>query len=78
MEFKIVPFMAQLKSGGNSGTVASQMQSVIDTNVAQGWEYMQVDSVQTFVEGNKGCFGIGATPGVSTVFNVMVFKKSSV
>jgi hypothetical protein len=75
MEFKIVPFMAQLKSGDHAGTVASQMQSVIDTQKAQGWEYQHVDSVQTFVEGSKGCFGYGAQHGINTVFNVMVFKK---
>ncbi|HLX52522.1 MAG TPA: hypothetical protein VKR58_01180 [Aquella sp.] len=75
MEYKVVPFMAQLKSDDNASAVASQMQSVIDSYVKQGWEYQQIDSVQTYVAGTKGCFGFGAKPGYSTINNVMIFKK---
>lgn len=75
MEFKIVPFTARISSGDTTAAVASQMQSIINSNLSEGWEYMRMDSVQTNVAGTNGCFGLGAQPGFSTVFNVLVFKK---
>lgn len=75
MEFKIVPFTARISPGDTSAAVASQMQSIINSNLSEGWEYMRMDSVQTNVAGSSGCFGLGAQPGFSTVFNVLVFKK---
>lgn len=75
MEFKIVPFTAQISKDDTSSTVATQMQSIIDSNVSQGWEYLRMDSVQTNVAGTSGCFGFGAQPGFTTTFNVLVFRK---
>lgn len=75
MEFKIVPFTAQITKNDSSTSVATQMQSIIDSNVSQGWEYIRMDSVQTNVAGTSGCFGLGAQPGFSTTFNVLVFRK---
>ena len=75
MQFKIVPFTAQITKDDTSATVATQMQSIIDSTVSQGWEYLRMDSVQTNVAGSSGCFGIGAQPGFTTTFNVLVFRK---
>lgn len=75
MQFKIVPFTAQITKDDTSATVATQMQSIIDSTVSQGWEYLRMDSVQTNVAGSNGCFGIGAQPGFTTTFNVLVFRK---
>jgi hypothetical protein len=75
-EFKIVPFMAQIGRGTSISVVATQMQTLIDTHVREGWEYMHMDSVQTSVAGSEGCFGIGAQPGFITTYNVMVFRKA--
>lgn len=75
MECKIVPFTAGISTGDTSAAVASQMQSIIAAHSAEGWEYMRMDSVQTNVAGTNGCFGFGAEPGFSTVFNVLVCKK---
>lgn len=74
-DYKIVPFMAQISRGTSISEVANQMQSLIDKNGNEGWEYMHMDSVQTSVAGSEGCFGIGAQPGFITTYNVMVFKK---
>jgi hypothetical protein len=75
MEFKVVPFTAQITRNDTSTTVAQQMQTMIDSNLSQGWEYIRMDSVQTSIAADKGCFGSGAAPGYVTTFNVLVFKK---
>jgi hypothetical protein len=73
--YKVVPFTAQITRNDTTSTVASQMQIIIDDHVADGWEYLQTDSVPTSVAGTNGCFGLGAQPAFSTTYNVMVFKK---
>jgi len=75
MEFKVVPFMAQITRNETSSTVAKQMQTMIDDNVNQGWEYIRMDSVATAIAGDEGCFGIGAKPAFVTTYNVLVFRK---
>lgn len=75
MEYKVVPFTAQITRNDTTGAVAAQMQKIIDSYINDGWEYMQTDSVQTSIAATNGCFGIGAQPGVTTSYNVMVFKK---
>lgn len=75
MKYKIVPFTAQLKSGDTSAVVAEQMQTLIDLNIANGWEYQRMDTVQTIVAGTSGCFGFGAQPPVSTTYTVLVFRR---
>jgi len=75
MEFKVVPFTAQITRNDTTTTVAKQMQTIIDSNVSEGWEYLRMDSVQTSIAADSGCFGIGAKPGFVTTFNVLVFRK---
>ena len=75
MEYKVVPFTAQITRKDTSVTVGKQMQEIIDTNVNEGWEYLRMDSVQTHITAEQGCFGFGAQPGYMTSFNVLIFKK---
>jgi hypothetical protein len=75
MDIKIVPFTAQISRDSNAASVANQIQSVVDDYKNQGWEYMRMESVQTWVAATSGCFGIGAQPGYNTIFNVLVFRK---
>ena len=75
MEYKVVPFMAQIAQHETTSTVANQLQSLINTHLAQGWEYMRLESVETQIGPSKGCFGFGATPGYVTTFKMAVFKK---
>jgi hypothetical protein len=76
MQFKVVPFTAHMVRNDTSSTVASQMQTIIDDYVLQGWEYIRMDSVQTFIAADEGCFGFGAKPGFYTTYNVLVFKNN--
>lgn len=77
MQFKIVPFTANISQKDNAGTVASQMQSIIDKHAGDGWEYIRMDTVETSVQPDNGCFGLGGKPGFTTHFNVLVFKKAA-
>lgn len=75
MTYKVVPFIAQITRNDTTATVAVQMQQIIESYTNEGWEYMHTDSVQTSIAATNGCFGVGAQPGVSTTYNVMVFRK---
>jgi len=76
MEYKVIPFVALLNSkNGNSEHVAEQLESTIKSYTAQGWTYMGLESVTTFVQPDAGCFGLGAKPGYTTSNQMVVFKK---
>ena len=59
-----------------SAVVAQQMQTIIDTTVAEGWEYQRMDTVETTIVGTNGCFGMGAQPAIITSYSVLVFKRA--
>ena len=75
MRVKVIPFTAVINRDDTSQVVATQMQSIIDSTIQDGWEYSHMDSVQTSVAATTGCFGIGAQPAFITTFNVLIFKK---
>ena len=75
MEFKAVPFTAKIKQTDSTETVANQMQELINSYVAQGWEYQRLENVETHVLPDAGCFGLGGKPGFTTSYKVMIFKK---
>lgn len=75
MPYKVIPFTANITRADNSGTAAKQVQTIIDAHATGGWKFQSLGSVETFVEGNKGCFGVGAQPGTTTSFQVLVFSK---
>lgn len=76
MEYKVVSFVASIDpKKGNSTDVANQLQSLIQTHVKSGWEYVGLESVTTFVQPNAGCFGFGAQSGYTTTNQMVVFKK---
>jgi hypothetical protein len=81
MQYKVVPFIARISNAGGASDAAAQLDALIATEVANGWEYVQLEQVHTAVAGipgNNGCFGFGAvapTPGYQTTYSVAVFKK---
>jgi hypothetical protein len=75
MSFKVVPFTAQISRNDSATTVANQLQTIIDHQGSQGWDYVRMDSVETSVAPTTGCFGLGAQPGFTTTFRVLVFKQ---
>jgi len=75
MEIKVVPFNATIGQSGTTADIAMQLQLLVDQYSQEGWEYMRLESVETFVAPSSGCFGIGAQPGYNKVFNMAIFKK---
>jgi hypothetical protein len=55
--YHVVPFLAQVNSrdSRSADRIAAQLQSVIDTNVTEGWEFYRIDQVQVSVK--RGCLG---------------------
>ena len=75
MSYKAIPFQVKVGSKGTDGDVANQVQSVIDQNTNDGWEFVSCGNIDTAVAGSNGCFGIGATAATSTSVMVLIFKK---
>lgn len=76
MEYKVVPFVASIDpKKGTSEHVAEQLDSLIKTFTDQGWKYIRLESVTTFVQPDAGCFGFGAKPGFTTTRQMVVFEK---
>lgn len=75
MNYKVVPFVAQVTQKDTTSSVANQLEALINQFAADGWEYVSLENVETQVAPTGGCFGIGAKPGYSTFFKMVVFRK---
>lgn len=75
MEYLVVPFTASTARGAGADAVATQLQGLIDAKGADGWRYVRLESVSTFVSGTSGCFGLGAQPGYMSTNQVAVFQR---
>ena len=77
-EYKVVPFMGQVKRGfrnmGTAGEVSRQLQAVIDEHARQGWDFYSVEKINIAV--SPGCFA--SLFGTSTAlldFDQIVFRR---
>lgn len=76
MEYKVVPFTATLNQQKESGnTVAEQLETLITKYTTDGWEYIRLESVSTFIQPDDGCFGIGAKPGYIASYQMVIFSR---
>ena len=78
MKYKAIPFVGSLDQNKklSSQHVAEQLEEIITKYSADGWEYVRLESVSTWVAPDNGCFGIiGTKPGYSTSRQVIVFKR---
>lgn len=76
MEYKVVPFVASIDSReGTSNHVASQLEQIINKHASEGWNYVRLEGVTTFVNPENGCFGFGSKPGYTTTRQMIVFSK---
>lgn len=77
MEYKVVPFVASLDyKTGTSDQVAYQLENLINQYAREGWHYVRLESVSTYVSPDNGCFGLGAKPGYTTSRQMVVFSKA--
>jgi len=76
MEYKVVPFTATLnQQKETTKNVADQLQGLISKYNDQGWEYVRLESVSTYVQPESGCFGLGGKPGHMASYQMIVFCK---
>ena len=75
MMHKVVPFTASIGNTDDASAAAKQLESLILATASEGWEYVRLESVDTIVAGQNGCFGFGATPPTSRSISMAVFRK---
>ena len=77
MEYKVVPFTATLnKKNERTSVVAEQLETLIKQFNNQGWEYVRLENVATYVQPAAGFLGIGAKAMYLTSYQVVVFCKN--
>ena len=76
-EYKVVPFVASVGNTEGSKEAAAQLEALIGHYSSQGWEYVRLESVTTYVAGTSGggCFGAPSTPSQVTSHSMAVFRK---
>ena len=74
-QYKVVPFTASIGLNEGSTQAAAQLEKLIQAMVQEGWEYVRLESLETYVAGSSGCFGIGATAARITSMSMVVFKR---
>ena len=76
MEYKVIPFVPSInRNEENSTEVAKQLQDIVTHQSNQGWTYVRLESVETFIIPDSGCFGFGAKPGYMATRQMIVFSK---
>lgn len=76
MEYKVIPFVPSInRNKENSTEVSQQLEDIIKLHSNQGWVYIRLESVATFIQPDAGCFGLGAKPGFTTSRQMIVFSK---
>lgn len=76
MRYKVVAFRANISNTAGASEVAAQLQALIAAEATGDWQYVRLETVETFVAGNSGCFGLGATPGNMTSHSAAVFQAT--
>ncbi len=75
MQSRVIPFTASIANNEGAAAAAGQLQSVIASQAADGWEYVRLEQVETHIAGNNGCFGIGASPMLTRSVSMAVFRQ---
>lgn len=74
-QFKVVPFIGQIKGNQSSADVAKQLEAVISQHSTQGWEFYQLSDVN--IEVQPGCLAGLLGAKVSYVrFDQLIFRKA--
>lgn len=76
MRYKVVAFRANITSSGGAADVATQLATLISSEATGGWDYLRLETVETYIAGDSGCFGIGATQPRMTSHSVAVFRAN--
>ena len=72
--YHVVPFVASIGTNEGSAQAASQLEALIKSWTDQGWEYVRLESVETYIAGDAGCLGLGATAPRVVSYSMAVFN----
>ncbi|MCB9257419.1 MAG: hypothetical protein H6579_09835 [Chitinophagales bacterium] len=75
MQYKVLPFISNVSFGSGQNEAVRQLESFIERETIDGWEFVSCGNINTNIAGSNGCFGIGSTPDRSISTLVMIFKK---
>ena len=76
MKYKVVPLEPSFDMKRTTTKDASEyLEKFINHYENQGWRYIRVEIISTFISGDNGCFGFGATPGYTANKQMVVFSK---
>lgn len=76
MEYKVLPFVASINiHEQGSEAIAKQLDQLIKNQSEQGWKYLRLESVSTYIQPVEGCFGNTEKQGYMTSYQMAVFIK---
>jgi hypothetical protein len=76
MEYKVIPFVATANQQNmSSKNIAEQLDNLIKVHTGDGWKYVRLESVSTYIQPVKGCFGTTEKQGYMTSYQMAVFSK---
>ena len=75
MQYKVMPFKADIVAGEGQAKAAAQLEMLVNQQASEGWRYKALESLETIVTtpgqpgipGSNGCVGIGATAGTPAI-----------
>ncbi len=72
--YKVVPFVGKIKGSGSAGEVSSQLQSVINSVAAEGWELVTMADVG--IEVSPGCIaGLLGSKTSYQRYDQLIFRR---
>ena len=77
MEYKVIPFNPTIDPNKqNSPHTAEQLERLIASHTANGWNYVRMETVSTYVYPQAaGCFVFQPKPGYAFKQQMVVFQK---
>lgn len=74
--YKVIPFIARIKSGKSANQIADQLQEVITSNSNEEWDFVEVTSVTAEI--SAGCLGALLGQSNSYVrYDLVIFKSTA-
>jgi hypothetical protein len=74
--YRVSPFIGKIKGNQNATEVSSQLESAINQNAANGWEF--VESTNVNIEVQPGCLaGLFGAKADYMRFDMLVFRQSA-
>lgn len=75
MQYRVIPFTAQVSQKDSNAVVAKQLESLINAGAAEGWQFLRMETVETNVAPSSGCFGIGGNAGFKVFVRLLIFQR---